>query len=208
MNKLGYPYYYFSWDKDGGKQWVGQAIFSRHPILDSGMVRYPRPSMPESLIHADLVYNGDTVRIYTTHLQSVRFKKKDYESLEKIKRREDSLLENSLNIFSKLRRGLVYRSYQAELLNEELASSPHPYILTGDLNDVPNSYTYFTVKQDLQDAFLKKGFGVGRTYSFLSPTLRIDYILATKDFEVQQFNRVVRDYSDHYMLVADFKMAE
>ena len=172
------------------------------------MVRYPRPSMPESLIHADLVYNSDTIRIYTTHLQSGPFKKKDYESLQKIKRREDSLLENSLNIFSKLRRGLVYRSYQAELLNKELASSPHPYIFTGDLNDVPNSYTYFTVKQDLQDAFLKKGFGVGRTYSFLSPTLRIDYILATKDFVVQQFNRVVRDYSDHYMLVADFKMAE
>lgn len=207
-NKLGYPYAYFSWDKDGHKQWVGQAIFSRYPIVDSGMIRYPRPSMPESLLHADLVFNGDTIRVYTTHLQSVRFKKQDYESLEKIKRREDSLLENSLSIFAKLKRGVVYRSYQAELVNDVVSESPYPYILTGDLNDVPTSYTYFKVKNDLQDAFLKKGFGVGRTYSFLSPTLRIDYILATKDFEVQQFNRYVRNYSDHYMLVADFKMAE
>ena len=53
---------------------------------------------------------------------------------------------------------------------------------------------------------MKKGFGIGRTYSYLSPTLRIDYILATNDFEVQQFNREVKKYSDHYMLVADVKL--
>jgi endonuclease/exonuclease/phosphatase family metal-dependent hydrolase len=80
-------------------------------------------------------------------------------------------------------------------------------VLTGDFNDVPNSYTYFTVNgSNLQDAFLKKGFGIGRTYSYLSPTLRIDYIFTTKDFSILQFNRVVKDYSDHYMLVADMQL--
>lgn len=204
-NKLGYPYYYYSWDDDGGDQWVGQAIFSKYPIIDSGILRFSKPTMPEALIHADIVFKGDTLRFYTTHLQSVKFRKQDYERLEKIKHREDSLLENSMNIFSKLRRGTVYRSYQTKQLKQALDSSPYPYIVTGDFNDVPNSYTYFTIGKDLQDAFLEKGFGVGRTYSFLSPTLRIDYILATKNFKVEQFNRFVRDYSDHYMLVADLK---
>lgn len=208
MKVLGYPYFYYSWDDDGGDQWVGQAIFSKYPIIDSGMIRFSRPTMPEALIHADIVFNGDTVRLYTTHLQSVRFQKQDYESLEKIKRRDDSLIENSVNIFSKLKRGFVYRSYQTKEFKNAIDASPYPYIVTGDFNDVPNSYTYFTVGKDLQDAFLEKGFGVGRTYSFLSPTLRIDYILATKNFKVEQFNRFVRDYSDHYMLVADLKVQD
>jgi endonuclease/exonuclease/phosphatase family metal-dependent hydrolase len=206
MNKLGFPFYYYSWDDDGGDQWVGQAIFSKTPIIDSGMIRYPKPGMPEALIHADIVFNKDTIRFYTTHLQSVRFRKTDYESIEKIKNRDDSLLENSKNIFSKLKTGLIYRSKQADIVKQQTKSSLHPYIITGDLNDVPNSYTYFTIKQGLQDVFLKKGFGIGRTYSYLSPTLRIDYILATNDFEVQQYKRIVKKYSDHYMLVADLKL--
>lgn len=208
MKKLGFPYYYYSWDDDGGDQWVGQAIFSKTPIVDSGLVRYPKPGMPEALIHADVVFNKDTIRFFTTHLQSVRFRKRDYESIEKIKNRDDSLIENSKNIFSKLKTGLIYRSRQAEIVREKMENSPHPYVITGDLNDVPNSYTYFTIRGGLQDAFLKKGFGIGRTYPYLSPTLRIDYILATNDFEIQQFNRITKKYSDHYMLVADLKLRD
>lgn len=203
---LGYPYYYYSWDGDGGQQWFGQMIFSRYPIIDSGKLTYPPPSEPESLIHADILYKGDTIRFYTTHLQSVQFKKQDYQRIEEIKNREDSILEKSRSIFSKLKRAITFRSRQAKIVKETTRQSPHPYVITGDFNDVPNSYTYFTIKGDLQDAFLKKGFGIGRTYSGLSPTLRIDYILPSHDFSVVQFDRVVREYSDHYLLVADLKL--
>lgn len=210
MNGLGYPHYYFSWENDGYKQWVGQAIFSKHPIIDSGIVRYPRPGIPESLIFADVLFNKDTVRFYTTHLQSVQFQKQDLESIEKLKKSPDNdVVEGSKNIFTKLRRGLLFRSRQADIVKEVISNCPHPYIITGDFNDVPNSYTYFTIKGDkLQDVFLKKDLGLGRTFSTISPTLRIDYILTTKDFEVQQFNRIVKNYSDHYMLVADLKLKE
>jgi endonuclease/exonuclease/phosphatase family metal-dependent hydrolase len=207
MKELGYPHYYYSWDSDGYKQWVGQAIFSRLPIVDSGLVRFPKPSMAEAFMYADVVVNKDTVRIYTTHLQSVQFKKKDFETIEKIKKNEDGAVENSKGIFSKLKRGVVKRSLQAEVVKDMLARSPHPFVLTGDFNDVPNSYTYFTIKGDnMQDAFLETGLGVGKTFSYIAPTLRIDYIFTTKDFEIRQFNRVIRNYSDHYMLVADLKL--
>ena len=206
--ELNYPYYYYSWDDDGPKQYNGQVIFSRYPIVDTGMIRYPRPGLPESLIHADLLFNGDTVRVYTTHLQSVLFKKEDYENIERIKNRDEDLLDNSKSIFGKLRRGMAIRTQQTDMVQAEIARSPHPFIITGDFNDVPNSYTYFTIRKDLQDVFLKKGFGLGRTFSNLSPTLRIDYILTTPDFGVNQFNRIVKSYSDHYMLVADLTLPE
>jgi endonuclease/exonuclease/phosphatase family metal-dependent hydrolase len=207
VKELNYPYYYFSWDDDGYKQWVGQIIFSRFPIIDSGMIRFPRPSSPEALLQADIVFNGDTIRFYTTHLQSVQFKKKDFERIDKIKNTDDGMVENSKNIFTKLKRGIERRYVQANVVKDIIANSPYPYILTGDFNDVPNSYTYFTIKDEkLKDAFLETGLGVGRTYTYIAPTLRIDYIFTTKDFSIQQFNRIIKNYSDHYMLVTDVQL--
>ena len=207
-NKLKYRYHYYSWSPDGALQWIGQIIFSKYPIVGHGIISYPKPSLPETLIYADILFKGDTVRFYTTHLQSVQFKKKDYKSIEEIKNREDSILQNSRNIFSKLKRAVIIRSQQAQIVEKEIAKSTYPTILTGDFNDVPNSYTYFTIKNGMQDLFLQKGFGIGRTFAGISPTLRIDYIMASDHFTVQKFDRVVKNLSDHYMLVADLKLTE
>jgi endonuclease/exonuclease/phosphatase family metal-dependent hydrolase len=206
VQALGYPYFYHAWDRDGYKQWFGQAIFSRYPIVDSGKLQYPRPTQPESLLYADIRFGTDTLRFFTTHLQSVKFKKQDYERIQEIKNREDSLLENSRDILSKLKRGFVFRAQQVAVAKDVISASPYPFVITGDFNDVPNSYTYFKISNGLQDAFLKQGFGVGRTFNALSPTLRIDHILTTPHFEVLQFNRQVRSLSDHYMIVADLRL--
>jgi endonuclease/exonuclease/phosphatase family metal-dependent hydrolase len=203
VQELGYPYYHFSFDADGDRHYYSSIIFSRFPIIDSGKVRFPRPSLPDVLLHADLLVNNDTLRVFTTHLQSLQFTRYDYERIEKIKSVEDSLLANSKGILSKLKKGITYRSLQADIVHEVVGNSPHPYLICADLNDVPNSYTYFTVRGDLQDAFLKKGTGIGRSFTGLSPTLRIDYILANKELEVLQFKRVTRKHSDHFMLVSD-----
>lgn len=206
QKELGYPYYYFSFDEDGDNHYYSSIIFSRYPIIDSGKVRYPRPTLPDVLLQVDLKVNNDTIRVYTTHLQSNQFGKKDYERLGKIKSGDDSLVTNSRSILSKLKRGVSYRAIQADIVDEVLDNSPYPLIFCADLNDVPNSYAYFTARGDLQDAFLKKGFGIGRTFAAISPTLRIDYIFAGKEFRIRQFNRIVRNLSDHYMLVADLEL--
>src|SRR6476469_3368433 len=151
---------------------VWQMILFGFPTVDTGLVFYPYPSQRETLMHADIAVGGDTIRVYTTHLQSVRFHMEDYERIQEIKNRDDSMLQNSRSIFHKLRRGIVLRAAQADIAKQQISRSPHPFIITGDFNDVPNSYTYFTISKGLQDAFLKKGFGVGRTFRALSPTLR------------------------------------
>ncbi|MEI9909530.1 MAG: endonuclease/exonuclease/phosphatase family protein [Bacteroidota bacterium] len=203
---LNYPYYYYSHDHDGDKHFFGNVIFSRYPIIDSGMIRYPRPTLPESLMHADIKVNDDTIRVYTTHLQSLQFRKSDYDKIDQIKDADDGLVSNSKTIFSKMKKGLSYRKIQTDIVRQVLDDSPYPFLFCGDLNDVPNSYTYFTIKGDLQDAFLKKGFGIGRSFSSLSPTLRIDYLFADDHFKINQFNRVVKNYSDHYLIISDVKL--
>ncbi|MDQ6610670.1 MAG: endonuclease/exonuclease/phosphatase family protein [Bacteroidota bacterium] len=207
MNELGYPYFYYAWMNDGDRQWFGNVIFSKLPIIDSGKVFFPHSRYPETLLHADILYGKDTIRVYTTHLQSLNFKKEDFHNIDEIKEQQKDVIRNSKGIFGKVRRAMLVRKEQADIIKEMLSNDPYPTILTGDFNDVPNSYAYATVKDDkLQDVFLKKGFGIGRTFNNISPTLRIDYIFTTKDFEVKQFNRVVKNLSDHYLLVTDVKL--
>lgn len=206
VQALGYPYFYFSYDTDGDKHYYSSIIFSRFPIVDSGLIRYPRPTLPDALIHADIKFGDDTVRVYTSHLQSLQFASSDYRKLSGIAGGEDSLFANSRTIFSKWKRAVSYRSIQANIIREVVEDSPHPVVFCGDLNDVPNSYTYATVRGGMQDVFLKKGFGIGRTFSGISPTLRIDYIFADHNYRVKQVNRIVKDYSDHYMLVTDLEL--
>lgn len=206
IKAMGYPYYYFSYDPDGDYQFIGSAIFSKYPMLDTGLVRYFRPSMTEALVHADIKVNDDTIRVFTTHLQSVQFRQKDYEAIDEIKNAKDSIIDNSKTVLAKLRKAIILRSSQADIARQIMDDSPYPSIFCGDLNDTPNSYTYFTIRGDMQDAFLEKGFGIGRTFSSLSPTLRIDYILTDGQFNIKQFTRVVKYLSDHFMIMADVEL--
>lgn len=203
IKEMGYPYYYFSKDPDGDQQFIGCVIFSKYPMIDTGLVRYFRPAMPEALLHADIKVNNDTIRVFTTHLQSVQFRKRDYDAIEEIKNVEDSVYDNSKTVLAKLGKAMIYRSSQAEVVRQIMDDSPYPTLFCGDLNDIPNSRTYFTIRGNMKDAFLEKGFGIGRTYSSLSPTLRIDYVFTDDHFKINQFTRIVKYLSDHFMLMAD-----
>ena len=81
LKEVGYPYFYFAWRDDGDKQWFGNAIFSRLPIVDSGKIKFPNEQYPETLLYAYIAVNRDTIRLYTTHLASLRFQKQDYETI-------------------------------------------------------------------------------------------------------------------------------
>lgn len=213
IQKMNYPYHYrvIDYGRKNGPYEVGVAIFSRFPITDTFRIRYPGPESKrasESLIAVDLAVKDKTVRLFTTHLQSVLFRKNDYRNLEIIKSADDSMIMASKSIIRKLRQGYTLRGYQADLVRHELDASPHPEIICGDFNDVPNSYTYFRIKGDRKDAFIKTSGGVGRTFAHVSPTLRIDYIMTDRAFEILQCKRFRVPYSDHFPVVADIRLTE
>jgi endonuclease/exonuclease/phosphatase family metal-dependent hydrolase len=200
-----YPYHFFSQDytRSKGQYFSGCIIFSKYPIVGSNRMTYP---VAESLIYADVIKGTDTIRVYTTHLQSFKFKKEDYEGLDNMGNTDEATMNAKMNVFKKMKLAFKRRGVQADMVRKEIDKSPYPSIICGDFNDVPNSYTYFHIKGDRQDAFLKEKFGIGRTYIWLSPTLRIDYLLPDKNFEVKQFELVDEDLSDHLMLVCDVKL--
>ena len=205
--KKDYPHYYFSKDytKGNGYFMYGSIIFSKYPIIHSGKVQYPG-KRAESLIYADIVKDDDTMRIFTTHLQSFRFSDTDYHDIEKIRQQDKELFDASKSLIKKMRLAFMRRGIQADIVRTALDKSPYPSVICGDFNDVPNSYTYFHIRGKRQDVFLEKGFGIGRTYIAMAPTLRIDYILPDHHFFIHQFDMVDEDLSDHLMLVADISL--
>jgi endonuclease/exonuclease/phosphatase family metal-dependent hydrolase len=204
FKNMGFPHCYFVKSfLDNKDQKMGVAILSKYPITDSAKFSFGENDFAEHLIYTDIEFNNQKVRVFTTHLQSVRFDNREYVALRKIKQKDESGLNDSKKIIKKLKHAYNFREAEADLVSQKINESPYPVIVCGDFNDVPNSYTYFKIKGSLQDAFLKKGGGLGRTFQYLSPTLRIDYILADKKFNVEQYNRLKVPYSDHYPIIAD-----
>lgn len=201
--KMNLPYRYFSSDHNYQNNHSGVIIFSRYPVIGAGKIKLLKNSERESAVFADVIKGRDTIRIFTVHLQSIYLNRKDLRSIKNIKLQEDSDLVASKRILGKLRRAFIKREQQANIVSEKIRESRYPVILCGDFNDPPNSYAYFKIKGDLQDAFLKKGFGIGRTYSGISPTLRIDYIFTSPVFKINKFYTIKKALSDHYPIVAE-----
>jgi len=202
------PNYFYSKDfnKDNGYYTSGSVVFSKYPIIDSGKIAYPG-QYTGSLIYVDIKVNDDTLRIFTTHLQSFGFNNADYAELNKIKQRDEKSLTASKNIFIKMKAAYTNRGVQADIVQKQTDSSHYPSVVCGDFNDVPTSYTYFRIRgANRQDVFLNKGLGVGRTYNSLAPMLRIDYMLPDTSFTIQQFDMIDENLSDHVMLVSDIRL--
>jgi endonuclease/exonuclease/phosphatase family metal-dependent hydrolase len=216
FQEMGYKYYAFALLKTpSSTSNSGTIIFSKYPILQSYFFDLPKKvsTNAEDPVAADIVVGDDTVRVGTFHMQSYGFLHNDYQDLARIKNQADTGLKASRNIFRKMRYAFTLRGVQADIINEKMSASRYPVILCGDLNDVPSSYSYVTVRGDRKDAFLEKGSGLGKTFtsgrsSFLTwlPTLRIDYIFLDPRIEVIQFRPVTRQLSDHRGLITDVEL--
>lgn len=195
-----YPYSFFSKDyrTNDADYFAGCIIFSKYPIIESKRIAYTNG---ESLISATIQKGDDTIRVYTTHLASFRFKQNDFVPQEQVS--NDLEVKANLGVASKMKRAFMERAVQANIVRAQLEASPYPTIITGDFNDVPSSYTYKTIKSTMQDAFLKKGFGIGHSFVGLSPTLRIDYILADMNWDIKGWESIDENLSDHHLILSD-----
>lgn len=196
LSERGYPYYFYSPQSitvNGAFQ-SGLAIFSKHPISDTAFF-YPKSlGHAEGIQYGDIAINGRKYRFFNTHLESAGIGDDGAASSGEV---------GAGTFFRKLRNSHYVREQQAQVLKQKLNESTLPVILGGDFDDVPNSTVYFLLRKGLQDAFVKKGSGFGRTFRFIAPNLRIDYLFFSKNFEVNQFFEVRKDYSVHYPIVAD-----
>jgi len=196
LKKTNYHHIKYTLSKSGSSGF-GMATFSKFPIAKMGEILFPKTY--NLCIFTDLVIHGDTVRIYNNHLQSIRFHKKNYDFIDSLKiRYNQEEINGILDITNRLKWAFERRANQAESVAAHMRRSPYPVIICGDFNDSPVSYTYRTMRQNLNDAFVEAGSGFGNTYLGKFPSYRIDYILLDKKFNVFNYRTPKLELSDHY----------
>ncbi len=181
----------------------GIITFSKFPIIDKQRIELNN-THTNACIYSDLLIKEDTVRVYNMHLQSIHFGYNDYEYLSKVEETQDADMDATKNILRKIKRASIKRGKQVDVVAESIKNDGKRLIICGDFNDPPVSYTYQQLSKNMQDAFVKKGFGLGRTYSKILPILRIDYTLFDPTFKIISNKSVPRKLSDHYPVVTEF----
>ena len=183
----------------------GIATFSKFPIVKTGTIRFKNSN--NISIYSDIKINEDTIRIFNNHLQSI-------EITGTLNHFMDSLSYNTnkyrgvKSILGAVRNAFIKRSLQVQILLEKIEKSPHPVIIAGDFNETPVSYTYRTLRRNLDDVFVKSGRGMGTTYITGIPYLRIDYILHDKVLGSYNYQKVPVVLSDHYPVKCQFYFKE
>ena len=94
------------------------------------------------------------------------------------------------------------RAEQVQEIRNHMEQCPHPIIVSGDFNDVPQSFAYQTIAQGLKDHFQESGRGIGTTFGGSIPFLRIDYILSSPTIASSKTYIVRDDYSDHFPVIS------
>ncbi len=180
----------------GKKTKYGQAIFSKFPIINSGSIEFPKTA--NNAIFADVVKGKDTIRVYNIHLESMRINPKV----------EDLNTEDSERLFNRVGKTFKMQQFQTELFLMHKKQCHYKMIICGDFNNTAFSYVYRKIKGNLNDTFKEAGNGFGRSYDFKFFPVRIDFILADKEFAVNGFKTFDDRYSDHYPIMTTLSLTE
>ena len=198
LKELGFKYYHESFTDESNKNSLfGLATFSKFPIINKGSLAF-KNDHSNHCMWSDIVCKSDTLRVFNTHLGSIRFNNSDYKIIggkgsplypyQKIPKQD---------ISNRLKIGFSKRAQQINELIPYLKDSPFKRILCSDLNDTPISYAYNQLSNLFTDSFTKSGFGIGGTYIGKIPFLRIDYIWHDKDLDSFNFKTHQNQLSDH-----------
>ena len=203
---LDTKHYYFKPSTDNGFEAIGMAIFSKFPIKNTGNVQFAKNMNWNEAVYADINTGKQIFRVYNVHFQSINFQPEDYEYLKDVRKEIRTDVESSMKIGSRLKKAFIKRASQVKILRAHSDNCSTPYIIAGDFNDTPISYTVKTISKGLQNSFREKGSGFGVTYNGAFPNFQIDYILASPHFTVKNYLIVDKKLSDHYPVRTDLEL--
>lgn len=190
-----YPYSYIDFSVYNNRRQFGNMVWSRYPLINKKTVDYEIRSNLSS--RCDVVVGEDTFRLIVNHLESNRFTSTDMTINDGAK--YENIRNSAKRIGHKWTKARNRRRGQARAVRKEIDNSPYPVIVVGDFNDIPLSYTYYTISKGLHDAWLETSWGKwGTTFKLKgSFGVRIDYILCQNPLVPVQCTVKETTGSDH-----------
>ena len=202
--KKNYPYSHI-WYKNQsqGSSW-GVATFSKFSIIFKQKIDFA--SEYNISVFSDIVVKNDTIRVFNNHLESNKFSMADIKLYQNAGNNfSGNELKNLSSLLSqKLGDAYKIRAVQARIVADDIKKSPYKNIVCGDFNDVPQSYAYHKIKNDLTDLFTSTAWGYRYTFYTKGMLVGIDHILIDKSFVPISLTIPRKKFSDHYPVVGVF----
>jgi endonuclease/exonuclease/phosphatase family metal-dependent hydrolase len=196
-----FPHSYFEPFLNYEKQKFGMAIFSKHPILRKGEIKF-RHKSNNQIIFADIQIGKEVVRVYNIHLQSMAINEDDILN----SKFDDESKNKWISILLRYKNGSIQRARQVDELIQHIQNCPHKVVVCGDLNEPPYGYAYEALSDWLDNAFQEAGSGFGFTYNGKLPFLRIDNQFFGNGLKVNNFTiHKEMNYSDHYPISSTYQ---
>lgn len=199
LKEKGYERFTFKATLPDREHDLGMGIFSRYPMIDSGIVWEDKGSLNAGLF-ADIRIDNDTIRVYNVHLASMNLELAQYKNT-------DNYLAKMRVLLGKLKAGSIQRSEEIRTLLDHVESSPYRVIVCGDFNETPYGYNYRLINSRLQNVFEKAGNGFGFTYNSKLFFLRIDHQFVGSGLEPVSYyvDRTLKQ-SDHFPTKATYRL--
>ena len=204
LTESGLQHYFFEPVSVSETEGYGQIIFSRYPIIHSGTITQNEYGI-NRIIFADIVREQDTIRIYNVHLRSFGLQSEDKAFIQNPSG-TPSEEQATARVGRKLSHAFEQRSRQAQALRDHIDATDYPIIVMGDFNDTPMSYSVNLIGKGLKNTFQEKGSGWGVTHYEILPLFQIDYILCSPQFQIDSYQILKPELSDHYPLFADIRL--
>lgn len=192
-----YPYHELTAVGDSGDV---LACFSKYKIVSTEKVN--NQTSTNGSVAYRLKLGKDTILLINNHLQSNRLTiadKTKYKDMFK-KPKERTFREGFSLLMKKLPLANRLRGPQADSVARLVRKERyHGVWVCGDFNDSPVSYTHRVIADDMVDAFVESGQGIGISYNQKGFPFRIDNILVTKEWRTYKctVDKSIKT-SDHY----------
>ena len=146
---------------------------------------------------------GRWIMVFVCHLRSSAY------SVARRSMGEDSSWSDGISLYlDNYKTGKRIRDWEADNLRlslDSLEALGTPIIIAGDFNDWSGSYCMNTIRDGMyKDSWWEGGFGLGITYDEWHLKLRLDHIIYSGHFELDNVFLEKSSFSDHYPLISDF----